>query len=83
MLMPSKVTSEKGKESEVSQQFAGLQIDRKGSSPEQRPPPPPRPAQPPPAADEGDDYPSEDEDDPFADRNALNTPAVERDEPRW
>ncbi|TVY87634.1 Protein lsb5 [Lachnellula willkommii] len=79
----NKVTSGKGKETDVSQQFAGLKIDRKGSSPEQRPPPPPRPAQPPPAADEGDDYPSEDEDDPFADRNELNTPAVEKDEPRW
>ncbi|TVY51671.1 Protein lsb5 [Lachnellula cervina] len=78
----NKVTSGKGKETDVSQQFAGLQIDRKGSSPEQRPPPPPRPAQPP-AAVEGDDYPSEDEDDPFADRNELNTPAVEKDEPRW
>jgi hypothetical protein len=75
------VISEKGKESDVSQSFAGLQINRK-NSPEARPPPP-RPAQPAPVDDDEDDFQSEDENDPFADRNALHTPRVERDEPTW
>lgn len=30
-----------------------------------------------------DDETSEDEDDPFADRNAMATPAVEKEEPKW
>ncbi|KAH7312410.1 hypothetical protein B0I35DRAFT_55685 [Stachybotrys elegans] len=50
-----------------------------------RPPAPPRPAptskphqpEPEPADDE------EDDDDPFADRNVIETPALERGEPRW
>jgi hypothetical protein len=77
------VISEKGKESDVSQSFAGLQINRKNSSPEARPPPPPRLAQPAPVDEDEDDFQSEDENDPFADRNALHTPKVERDEPTW
>ena len=74
------MTSEKGKESDATQQLAGLHIG--GKSQEQRPPQPPRPAQPPPEEEE-DDFEEEDENDPFADRNAVITPKVERSEPSW
>ncbi|KAI1106580.1 hypothetical protein F4804DRAFT_300469 [Jackrogersella minutella] len=58
-----------------------------------RPAPPPRPSAaskpvitlrppPPPDSDE-EDYADEDENDPFADRNAVVTPKVESGEPRW
>lgn len=33
--------------------------------------------------DQGEDDDVDDDDDPFADRNAVNTPRIERDEPRW
>jgi hypothetical protein len=36
-----------------------------------------------PSDDEDDDYEDEDENDPFADRNAVVTPKVERGEPKW
>jgi LAS seventeen-binding protein 5 len=75
------VSSDQSKESEPTQQLAGLHIGGKGKSPEQRPPQPPRPAQPPP--EEDDDFEEEDENDPFADRNAVTTPKVERSEPSW
>ncbi|OTA59545.1 hypothetical protein K449DRAFT_353250 [Hypoxylon sp. EC38] len=63
-------------------------------SPPPRPVPPPRPSAaskptistrppPPPESDEEDDYADEDENDPFADRNALVTPKVEKGEPNW
>ena len=69
------VASEKGKESETTQQLASLQIGSKsGPVHEQPPAQPPRPAQPP---------EDEDENDPFADRNAVATPQVERSEPSW
>ncbi|TVY68942.1 Protein lsb5 [Lachnellula suecica] len=69
----NKAAADKGKDPDVAQSLSGLHI-------EQRPPPPPRPAQPPPPVD---DYPSEEEDenDPFADRNAFDTPTVEKDDP--
>lgn len=63
-------------------------------SPPPRPMPPPRPSAaskpmiaprlpPTPDSDEEDDYVDEDENDPFADRNAVVTPKVERGEPKW
>ncbi|KAI4871108.1 hypothetical protein F4820DRAFT_401488 [Hypoxylon rubiginosum] len=63
-------------------------------SPPPRPVPPPRPSAaskpvlaprrpPQPESEEEDDYVDEDENDPFADRNAVVTPKVERGEPRW
>ncbi|KAI1777118.1 hypothetical protein F4818DRAFT_409218 [Hypoxylon cercidicola] len=63
-------------------------------SPPPRPVPPPRPSAaskpviaprraPQPESDEEDYYVDEDENDPFADRNAVVTPKVERGEPRW
>ncbi|KAI1419650.1 hypothetical protein F5Y12DRAFT_209006 [Xylaria sp. FL1777] len=53
-------------------------------SPPSKPPAPPRPLSPPPHHGEiEDDSAEEDEDDPFADRNAVDTPMVEGGEPRW
>ncbi|CAJ2505345.1 Uu.00g127390.m01.CDS01 [Anthostomella pinea] len=73
--------------------MAGLNIN---PSPPARPMPPPRPSAlskpgmpsrpvPQPAQDDDDDdsIVDEDENDPFADRNALATPRVERGEPKW
>ncbi len=84
--------SSKGKEKDedAAHELAGLHIG-KSSSPEQRPAQPPRPKMaspppppPPPAPmEEEDDYEDEDENDPFADRNALNTPKVEKGQPVW
>ena len=64
-----------------TKQLAGLHISR-SPEPEARPPQPPRPI-PPPEEDEEDDFVEEDENDPFADRNAVVTPKVERAEPSW
>lgn len=72
-------------------EMAGLSL---APSPPPRPMPPPRPsatskpltsprAPPAPVEADQDEYASEDEDDPFADRNALVTPRVEKDEPKW
>ncbi|OTB09537.1 hypothetical protein M426DRAFT_316086 [Hypoxylon sp. CI-4A] len=63
-------------------------------SPPPRPAPPPRPSAAskptvavrpasPPDSEEEDDYADEDENDPFADRNAVVTPKVERGQPNW
>ncbi|PVH87684.1 hypothetical protein DL98DRAFT_479859 [Cadophora sp. DSE1049] len=83
-----RVMSEKGKETETAQSFAGLSIG--GNSPSPRAPvptprQPPRPVQPPPPEEDEDedDFEEEDENDPFADRNAVNTPKVEKREPVW
>lgn len=80
-----KLMSDKGKENEALSQLSGLHIGKKSPSPEgKRPPPPPRPAaRPPPPVEDEDSEIEEDENDPFADRNALQTPKVEKDEPRW
>ena len=76
------MTAEKGKDSDATQQLAGLHIG--GNSPNQRPVQPPRPTQPPAEEEEeDDDFEEEDENDPFADRNAVTTPKVERGEPSW
>merc|ERR1712225_79330 len=80
-----RVMSEKGKETETAQSLAGLSIG--GNSPRAPAPAPrqpPRPVQPPPPQeDDEDDFEEEDENDPFADRNAVNTPKVEKREPVW
>ncbi|KAL7622237.1 hypothetical protein AAE478_007740 [Parahypoxylon ruwenzoriense] len=62
-------------------------------SPPPRPVPPPRPSAaskpvisrpaPEPDSDDEDDYADEDENDPFADRNAMVIPKVEGEEPKW
>jgi hypothetical protein len=75
--------TERGKENDNTQQLAGLHIS-KSPSQEARPPPPPRPSvQPPQEEEDDDDFEEEDENDPFADRNAVTTPKVERNEPVW
>lgn len=87
-------TMNKGKDpaspSSPTRDLAGLTI----SSPS-RPSPPPRPSPlskpaaprslPPQQAtdDDEDSYQDEDENDPFADRNAVTTPGVEKSNPRW
>ena len=72
------VTSEKGKEVDpTAQQLSGLEI----SPTEQRPIQPPRPAQQP--EEYEPDIEEEDENDPFGDSNAIETPAVEKGEPDW
>lgn len=62
--------------------IAGLTISPPRAS---KPPPPPRPmkAPPPPRIQAPEPEKEEDDDDPFADRNAVSTPKVEQDEPRW
>jgi len=58
----------------TADQLTGLSIS---SAPAQRAPIPPlRPA-------EEEDEEEEEDDDPFSDRNAVATPAVERGEPQW
>ncbi|KAI0112408.1 hypothetical protein GGR51DRAFT_546995 [Nemania sp. FL0031] len=53
-------------------------------SAQSKPPAPPRPVSPPPRRyDTDEESADEDENDPFADRNAVETPMVERGEPRW
>lgn len=54
--------------------MAGLKI---GNHNAHAPPPPP----PPPPQEEEEE--EEDEDDPFADRNAVETPRIEKGEPKW
>ncbi|KAI1129391.1 hypothetical protein F5Y10DRAFT_291131 [Nemania abortiva] len=53
-------------------------------SAQSKPPAPPRPVSPPSRRyDTDEESADEDENDPFADRNAVETPMVERGEPRW
>ncbi|KAJ4400763.1 hypothetical protein N0V85_005675 [Neurospora sp. IMI 360204] len=78
--------------------MAGLSITNTPASPPPMPPrpaPPPRPSaaskpsmlKPPTRrvepSDDEDSEAEEDENDPFADRNAVSTPKVESDEPKW
>lgn len=81
------VMTEKAKGNEANQQLAGLSIGEgmKSASPPAKPPRRLTPPQPPvlEKAESEDDEIEEDENDPFADRNAVPTPMVEKDEPRW
>lgn len=66
--------------------LAGLSLK---STPPPRPPaatkpnapPPPKPPRP--VANEPESEPDDDENDPFGDKNVVDTPAFEREEPRW
>ena len=64
--------------------LAGLSLESapKPAAAPPRPPPMAKPAQPqrPEPEDEDDE---DDEDDPFADKNVVETPALEKGEPRW
>lgn len=74
------VATDKNKE-DASQQLAGLNIGTPSPAPEVRPVQPPRPPQPPPPVEFEEE--EDDEDNPFADSNAVATPAYEKSEPRW
>ncbi|KAH8816051.1 vhs domain-containing protein [Xylogone sp. PMI_703] len=80
-----RITAGKGKLSpDTTQALAGLHISTPAYKPEVPPPQPPRPARAPVEDDEEDDnFEEEDENDPFADRNAVRTPMAERGEPTW
>lgn len=62
--------------------LAGLSLESapKPAAAPPRPPPMAKPAQPQRPEPEDDE---DDEDDPFADKNVVETPALERGEPRW
>ena len=80
------VATEKSKESDAAQQLAGLKLGPSNPTTGVRPPQPPRPSQPPPipqSAEEEEEEEDDDEDNPFADSNAVTTPAYEKPEPRW
>jgi hypothetical protein len=84
-MLTSPVASER-QGTDTAQQLAGLHLGSKSKSPvpENRPAPPPRPVPAPaPEPEEEEDFEEEDENDPFADRNALETPVIEKSEPRW
>jgi hypothetical protein len=80
-VLREKQDRDKGKGvSEAAQSLAGLQI---GKCESPAPIPPARPT--PPPVDEEDELESasEDENDPFGDSNAVDTPVTERAEPTW
>jgi len=68
---------------EPAHKFANMSISTKSPEHGSRPAQPPRSIQQPVQEDEEDDLEEEDENDPFADRNAVATPHVERSEPVW
>lgn len=72
---------EKGKSVDgAAAELAGLKLGQGSANPE--PVAPPRPlAQP--VVDGYDSVEEEDDDNPFGDSNALESPALERDEPKW
>ncbi|KAH8601114.1 hypothetical protein B0O99DRAFT_681149 [Bisporella sp. PMI_857] len=71
-----KMSASKGKEVDTARQLAGLSISPPKA--ENHPPQPLRPVQ-----QLEEDAEEEDENDPFGDRNAIETPATERGEPDW
>lgn len=76
-----KVLQEKGKAVDgAAAELAGLKLGQSSTSPALVAPP--RPAAPP-VADDYDSVEEEDDDNPFGDANALESPALERDEPKW
>lgn len=74
---------EKGKAVDgAAAELAGLKLSPASAAP--APVAPPRPAAPPPpVVDNYDSVEEEDDDNPFGDSNALESPALERDEPKW
>lgn len=72
---------EKGKSADgAAAELAGLKLSPASAAPV--PVAPPRPAAPP-VVDNYDSVEEEDDDNPFGDSNALESPALERDEPKW
>jgi hypothetical protein len=84
-LIPFAVAQMKGKEAQQTQHtaddFAGLSLNDAGGKKSATPPPPPRPPRP--AVQRQDTEEEEDEDDPFGDSNVVETPAIEKGQPRW
>jgi hypothetical protein len=75
------VLQEKGKAAEgAAAELAGLKLNPSPASPAPRAPP--RPVAPP-VADDFDSPEEDDDNNPFGDANAVESPALERDEPRW
>ncbi len=73
-----KVAQEKGKSTGgASEALAGLHIDSSKTKP------PKQPARPAPPSDDEDSVEEEDENDPFGDRNAVQTPHIEKGPPIW
>ncbi|KFY29097.1 hypothetical protein V493_02556 [Pseudogymnoascus sp. VKM F-4281 (FW-2241)] len=76
-----RMLQEKGKATDVAAaELAGLKLGPDSASP--APVAPPRPVAPPVADDYGS-VEEDDDDNPFGDANALESPALERDEPKW
>ncbi|OBT66926.1 hypothetical protein VE03_04199 [Pseudogymnoascus sp. 23342-1-I1] len=76
-----RMLQEKGKAVDgAAAELAGLKLGQGSASP--APVAPPRPAAPP-VVDDYDSVEEEDDDNPFGDANALESPALERDEPKW
>ncbi|KFY45005.1 hypothetical protein V495_03147 [Pseudogymnoascus sp. VKM F-4514 (FW-929)] len=77
-----RMLQEKGKSVDgAASELAGLKLGSGSASPA-APVAPPRPAAPP-VVDNYDSVEEEDDDNPFGDANALESPALERDEPKW
>ncbi|KFY26775.1 hypothetical protein V491_01163 [Pseudogymnoascus sp. VKM F-3775] len=76
-----RMLQEKGKAVDgAAAELAGLKLGQSSTSPALVAPP--RPAAPP-VADDYDSVEEEEDDNPFGDANALESPALERDEPKW
>lgn len=81
IVLTAKVAQERGKAAAGTvQAFAGLHIGDSGST--QPPKPPARPALPSDGEDE-ESVEDDDEDNPFGDRNALQTSYIEHGAPKW
>jgi hypothetical protein len=75
------VAQEKGKVAGgASEALAGLHIRDRSST---KPPKPPARPVPPPDDEDEDSVEEEDENDPFGDRNAVQTPYIEKAAPKW
>jgi LAS seventeen-binding protein 5 len=79
------VAQAKGKtNAEPTEAMAGLSLDKSRSSPRAAPPTQlSRPVQPPDDESDEESVEEDDEDNPFGDRNAVQTPQVEKGQPRW
>jgi hypothetical protein len=78
IMLTGPVAQERGKSiGGATEAFAGLRIDSSSSKP------PRQPARPAPPSDDEDSVEEEDENDPFGDRNAVQTPHIEKGAPKW
>ena len=77
------MSSSKGKETETIEQLGGLHIGQGSTSPQHRPAPAPAPRRVELPKEPEKDIENEDENDPFGDSYAVETPAIEKGEPDW